>query len=80
MRRTVSETRVGTKQIRYKVRIEDDPSAPGHQSGLRLITFMETLAQSPDLLNCGYSKPQRLSLYHSGTGWIAEGEATIEEG
>lgn len=79
MRRTVSETRVGTNQTRYRIRIEDDPSAVGHEAGWRLVRFLETLSQSPDMLNCGFSKPEKLTFYHSGYFWVAEGEATVED-
>lgn len=79
VKRTVSETRVGSNLVRYKIRIEDDPSKPGWDAGNRLMQFMATLINAPDLLNCGYSKPQKMSFYHSGDGWVAEGEATMEE-
>ena len=79
MRRSVSEARIGDRLIRYKIRIEDDPSAPGFAGQWRLIKFMEALILSPDLLNCGFSKPEKLTFYHSGQFWVAEGEATVEE-
>lgn len=79
MRRFVSETRIGDRLTRYKIRIEDDPGPTGFFGQWRLIKFMEALTQNPDLLNCGYSKPERLTFYHNGQFWVAEGEATVEE-
>lgn len=80
MKRTVSETQVGEHQMRYRVRLEDDPSTPGWMADRRLIDFLNLLGSTPDLINCGYSKPQKLVLFHSGEGWVAEGEATVTEG
>jgi hypothetical protein len=77
MRRTVSEVQVGDRSTRYKLRVEDD--AVAGDIGWRLIKFMEALTLSPDLLNCGWSKPQKLVFYHSGLFWVAEGEATVED-
>lgn len=79
MRRTVSEARVGTAQVRYKVRIEDDPSERGWMAQVRLVRFMEALTQSPDLLNCGFAKPDRLVFSHNGNAWVAEGEALVDD-
>ena len=77
MKRTVSEAQIGEGRTRYRIRIEDDPSRPGWTADRRLIEFMNTLTGMPDLLNCGFSKPQKLVLFHSGEGWVAEGEATV---
>lgn len=78
MRRSVSETQIGATQRRFRVRIEDDASQPGWQAEARLHEFMMQLAQQPDLLNCGYRKPQKLNFFHGGQCWIAEGEAVVE--
>jgi hypothetical protein len=79
MQRTVSETRIGDYETRYRFRIQDDPSTPGWNAERRLIDFMSALTAMPDLLNCGYSKPQKLVFFHSGECWVAEGEATVSE-
>lgn len=79
MQRTVSEVQIGNKTTRFKIRIEDTPVPEGQLPGWRLIQFMEALVASPDLLNCGFSKPQVLKFYFSGAHWVAEGEATVQE-
>jgi hypothetical protein len=79
MRRTVSEARVGDNQVRYRTRIEDDGSQQNSWEARRkLLDLLGTILQSPDLMNCGFNTPQKLSIYHSGTGWVLEAEATVE--
>jgi hypothetical protein len=80
MNRKVAETRVGEKLVRYRTRIEDDPSSTGWEQRQALYRLLGTLTQVPDLLNCGLSAPQKISIYHSGLSWVVEAEATVEEG
>jgi hypothetical protein len=79
VKRTVSEARVGQDRVRYRVKIEDDPSLPGWNAETRFVQFLVALTEAPDLLNCGFNKPQKLVFFHSGEGWVAEGEATVSE-
>ncbi len=79
MRRTVSEARVGERLVRYRTRLEDDPSPQNSwEARQRLFTLLQTIYQTPDLINCGLSTPQKMSWYHSGTSWVIEAEATVE--
>lgn len=79
MRRTISEAKVGDRQVRYRTRIEDDPSsANSWEARRRLLDLLSTVLQSPDLMNCGLNAPQKLSIYHSGQSWVLEAEATVE--
>jgi hypothetical protein len=79
MNRKVAETRIGEKLVRYRTRIEDDPSTPGWEQRQALYRLLGTLIQTPDLLNCGLNAPAKLSIYHSGQSWVVEAEATVEE-
>lgn len=79
MRRTVSEAEVGDKLVRYRTRIEDDPSPQGSlEARNRLMNLFQTILYSPDLINCGLNAPQKMSIYHGGEFWVIEAEATVE--
>jgi hypothetical protein len=65
--------------VRYRIRIEDDDSLPGPDAEQRLIGFLTELSQAPDILNCGYNKPEKMNIYHAGTFWVLEGEVTVKE-
>ena len=79
MRRTVSEARVGDKLVRYRTRIEDDSSQAGSwEARQRFLNLLQTLSQTPDLINCGLNLPQKISISHNGESWVVEAEATVE--
>lgn len=81
MKRTVATTQIGTHEERHRVRIEDYPSARDSQeSRVRLYALLRELVDVPSLLSCGYSPPQKISFYHSGTAWIIEAEAVTPTG
>lgn len=80
MKRIVSQARVGEHQIRHRTRIEDLPTPEGSEEArVRQFHFVQELAQNWSLLACGMQMFQRLSIYHSGSAWVAEAEAVVEE-
>lgn len=80
MKRIVSETRVSDKRVRYRTRIEDDPSPRASwEARIRLIKLFDDIVHAPDLVNCGLTIPEKISITHSGEGWVLEAEATAEE-
>lgn len=79
MKRFVTETPVGENRIRYRTRIEDEESAQGSQEArIRQYHFMLELVNNWALLYCGLETFQEIKIYHSGTCWVAEAEATVD--
>lgn len=80
MRRFVTETRVGESKVRYRTRIEDDPSSAGSdEARVRQGLFVRQLVDNWPLLSCGYQMFEKLSIFHNGNCWVAEAEAVAEE-
>lgn len=78
MKRFVSEVKIGEK-IRYRTRIEDEESPPGSdEARIRQYDFMRSLLGQWTLVTCGMQMFQTLKVYHDGTRWIAEAEATVD--
>ena len=78
MKRFVTETKVGEHQIRYRTRIEDDPSNQGSdEARVRQYLFMQQLVNTWTLLTCGLQMFQTLRVFHSGTCWVGEAEAVV---
>lgn len=79
MRRSQKILPIGADLIRVVVRLETDDAPPNsplyryHQFHL-----LRTLAEQPDLTNCGLSAFQKLTIHHNGERWIAEAEAVVE--
>ena len=78
MRRSFSEFRIGDTQIRYRIRIEDEPSQPGQQANGRLTEFLRQMADGYELLACGIHRPQVMKITHNGQCWVLEAEATVD--
>jgi hypothetical protein len=79
MQRFPSEARIGDAQVRYRTRLEDDPSVIGSwEARNRLLSLFQTILHSPDLINCGLNFPHRISINHNGTAWVIEAEAISE--
>jgi hypothetical protein len=76
MKRTTAETKIGTTQIRNRVKIEDEPGDPRY----RLHLLLADLASNPALLACGYETAQRISIVHNGQNWVVEAEAVTTTG
>lgn len=71
---------VGTTQARYTIRVEDDPSQPGtHEIVVRQFGFLRELCDAPEILNCGPSRFESLTVSHSGTCWVATASAVVDE-
>jgi hypothetical protein len=80
MKRFVTETRVGEHQIRYRTRIEDVDSVKGSDDArMRQYQFLSELIGQWQLLACGLQMFESLKVYHNGTCWVAEAEATADE-
>ena len=80
MKRYQTATKVGENKMRYRTRIEDEPSPEGSQEArIRAHTFMRQLVENWALLNCGLEVPQEVKLYHTGNNWVVEAEAIVDE-
>lgn len=80
MRRFVSETNIGSNRKRHKTVIHDTVETTPHsqEACIRQNLMIQALADTPDLLNCGYLRPEKITLYHDGVRWVVEAEAEVE--
>lgn len=78
MRRLFSKSDLGGNKYLYRVHLEDEPSAPGYQANARLPQLLIAMAETPDLIACGYTRPEKISIFHNGNNWVVkcEGEGT----
>ena len=77
MRRTVSSMAVG-ENTRHRVRVESDECPPGTPLA-RVLQYrlLAHLAEVPDLLACGTTSFERLTMVHDGVRWVVEAEAVV---
>ena len=76
MKKRSVKIKIGETKHRYRVILEDEDSEQYTESyNYRQKLFLKTLADSPDLLLCGYLPFERLKIYYDGQKWIAEAEA-----
>lgn len=81
MKRTVSETRLDESRIRYRTKIEDDDTGIGTEAAAwRQYYLLKELASQQNLLACGYAQFETLKMYHNGSRWVVELEATVGVG
>ena len=80
MNRICSNKRISETQIRYRSHIESDPCAPNSQES-RIVQYhlLQSMVNMPDLLTCGPVVFETMRIFHSGTCWIADLEAIVEE-
>lgn len=80
MRREVNDIVLGDGSHRYVVRIYDSPSPPEtHEAYVAFVRFLRALGDQPQLLDCGFHRPQQTRIVHDGTSWVCEVEATFTE-
>lgn len=80
LQRQVKKTEIAPGRVRYRVIILGDECPQGTlEARKRQFDFMRELADNVNLLDCGYSPFQRLSIRHNGTCWQAEAEAEADE-
>jgi hypothetical protein len=76
--RTTHSTKVSETTVKYRLRIEDIPSAVDSQEAHgRMTTLLRAVVDQPALLMCGPAPPSSLRVYHNGFAWILEAEATV---
>jgi hypothetical protein len=79
MKRKVGEVRTGPKTVVHRVKIEHEPSQRGWPQRQALYRLWESLGSNLSMLDCALNTPDRINIYHSGSAWIVEVEATVEE-
>lgn len=80
MKKNIYKIDLGDNKIKYKVKLEDDPSRPfSAESNIRQKHFFKSLSDTPELLNCGPVPFEKAIFYHNGTCWCVELEAILEE-
>lgn len=78
--RQVRKTVIGPGRVRYRVLVTGDECPPlTHESRQHQFLFLHWLADNQNLLECGYSVFERLTVTHNGTCWQAEVEAEVDE-
>lgn len=77
MHRFFTEVHIDEKTTKYRVRLEDVESE-AQQVARRQSEFLMEVANQPELLTCGYARPQTVKFYHNGIRWVAEAEAVVE--
>jgi hypothetical protein len=79
MKRTVAKVRVGEKQMRVKIRLEEDPTPPEGVAGrYAMAQLLRTVIDNPLTVYPGAEPFQKLTLWHDGSHWILETDSTIE--
>lgn len=71
---------VGFGRVKYKVRLIGEPCPVGtHAAAVQQSLMVEDINNHPELLHCGPSKWQQLTIRHNGTAWEVEAQAEVEE-
>lgn len=75
-RRSVSQD-LGAGRQRTRVSISGAPCpSAGPESEREKSWLLTTVAQSPEVTACGYLPFQKLKMFHDGSTWVIEAEAT----
>jgi hypothetical protein len=80
MKRTTSKVSIGGGLCRVSVRIESFPCEIDSREARRAqVELLRSLTDNIELLNCGFSPFQKLSMKHNGEVWTVEMEAVQPE-
>jgi hypothetical protein len=75
-RRSVTQD-LGAGRQRTRVIITSTPCADAGPQAEQMKSWMlMTVASSPDITACGFQSFQKLKMFHDGTAWVIEVEAT----
>jgi hypothetical protein len=66
---------IGETRTRYTVKVFDDESTDPKQ---RLLVFLQTFVDNPQLLQAGPAYVSKFAFYHNGTCWVMAGEAEVD--
>jgi hypothetical protein len=78
MRRETKKFKEGDDQVRIVNRIfsrQTDRNSPTFQ--LVKIELLRSIAENPEILLCELNSFEVLKVYHDGTSWVAESQATV---
>jgi hypothetical protein len=78
MRRETKKFKEGDDQVRIVNRIfsrQTDRNSPTFQ--LVKIELLRSIAENPEILLCELNPFEVLKVYHDGTSWVAESQATV---
>lgn len=80
MKRTTTKATMADNQVKVIVRLESDPCENGTLEGRRQqVELLKALTSNIELMNCGYSPFQKLTMRHTGEAWLIEMEAVATE-
>ncbi len=76
MKRETTNVEIDSHQVRWMLKLEDDPSEPGSDHAKRRqYEFLRDIADQPQLTFCGLERFEKLTISHNGTAWQAIGIA-----
>jgi hypothetical protein len=80
IQRNVRRTEIGQNRVRYRVIVQGEECPQGtHEAIIHQALFLNWLGDNQSLLECGYSRFQKLTIQHNGTAWEAVAEAEVDE-
>lgn len=80
MKKTTKVIPVGTTQSRYLVTLSTDPVTEGDtDKRMKQWNMLKTIAENPELMNCGPSLFQKMRMFFSGSEWVVELESLVDE-
>jgi hypothetical protein len=73
MKKNTVTVKKGDEDARVKVTFEgEDCPDSGVECRFQQMEMLKTIANNPELQNCGYWSFQTLKMYHSGNRWVLE--------
>lgn len=76
MKRETTSVDIDSHQVRWMLKLEDDPSEQGSDfAKRRQYEFLQAIAEQPQLTFCGLERFEKLTISHNGTAWQAVGIA-----
>ena len=80
IQRRVKTVEISPGLMRYRVIVTGEScQSQTHESRIHLSLFLTWIADNQNLLECGYSPPQKITITHNGTCWQVEAEAEVLE-
>lgn len=71
----------GHKQSRHMVTLTSDTVVAGVLDMYqKQYDMLRTLVDQPEMMNCGPTRFEKMRMYFTGSEWVLELEATVDEG
>ena len=77
---TRKKSRISETQVRHTTRLEGDECSPTDPAfRYHQFQLINTISQSPELLQCGMDHWEKVVIFFSGRCWVAEAEAVAND-